>query len=67
ARRLRVLNDRERAVLVAVAGGMSNAEAGRSLGMSVATVKAHVSSILAKLGMGNRVQAAILAHDAGWA
>ncbi|KIH96828.1 LuxR family transcriptional regulator [Streptomonospora alba] len=67
ARRLQVLSDRERDVLVAVAGGMSNAEAGRSLGMREATVKAHVSSILAKLGMGNRVQAAILAHDAGWA
>ncbi|GAA1770480.1 response regulator transcription factor [Streptomonospora arabica] len=67
ARRLQVLSDRERDVLVAVAQGMSNAEAGRSLGMREATVKAHVSSILSKLGMGNRVQAAILAHDAGWA
>ncbi|MUL43414.1 response regulator transcription factor [Streptomonospora sp. PA3] len=67
ARRLEVLSDRERDVLTAVARGMSNAEAGRSLGMREATVKAHVSSILAKLGMGNRVQAAILAHDAGWA
>ncbi|WP_461003723.1 response regulator [Streptomonospora sediminis] len=67
ARRLEVLSDRERDVLVAIARGMSNAEAGRSLGMREATVKAHVSSILAKLKMGNRVQAAILAHDAGWA
>ncbi|MDT0303872.1 response regulator transcription factor [Streptomonospora wellingtoniae] len=67
ARRLQVLSDRERDVLVAVAQGMSNAESGRSLGMREATVKAHVSSILSKLGMGNRVQAAILAHDAGWA
>jgi DNA-binding NarL/FixJ family response regulator len=62
-----VLSERERAVLVAVAQGRSNAEAGRSLGMREATVKAHVSRILAKLGMSNRVQAAILAHDAGWA
>ncbi|MFI6578310.1 response regulator [Nocardiopsis sp. NPDC050513] len=66
-RRLSVLSERERAVLVAVAKGMSNAEAGRALGMREATVKAHVSRILAKLGMSNRVQAAILAHDAGWA
>nr|WP_274613923.1 response regulator transcription factor [Streptomonospora nanhaiensis] len=67
AQRLSVLSERERDVLVAVAKGMSNAEAGRSLGMREATVKAHVSSILAKLGLSNRVQAAILAHDAGWA
>ncbi|RKS07982.1 LuxR family two component transcriptional regulator [Nocardiopsis sp. Huas11] len=65
--RLAVLSERERAVLVAVAQGRSNAEAGRALGMREATVKAHVSRILAKLGMSNRVQAAILAHDAGWA
>ena len=67
ARRLSVLSERERAVLVAVAQGMSNAEAGRDLGMREATVKAHVSRILAKMGMSNRVQAAILAHEAGWA
>ncbi|GAA3721042.1 DNA-binding NarL/FixJ family response regulator [Spinactinospora alkalitolerans] len=66
ARRLEALSDREGAVLVAVARGMSNAEAGRELGMREATVKAHVSRILAKLDMTNRVQAAILAHDAGW-
>ncbi|GAA1500075.1 response regulator transcription factor [Streptomyces synnematoformans] len=66
AHRLEVLSGRERAVLVAVARGMSNAEAGRSLGMREATVKAHVSSIFGKLDVTNRVQAAILAHDAGW-
>ncbi|AYY13556.1 DNA-binding response regulator [Actinobacteria bacterium YIM 96077] len=66
ARRLDVLSERERAVLVAVARGMSNAEAGNALGMREATVKAHVSRILTKLDMANRVQAAILAHDAGW-
>ncbi|MFC4565389.1 response regulator [Nocardiopsis mangrovi] len=66
ARRLDVLSGRERDVLTAVARGMSNAEAGRALGMREATVKAHVSRILAKLGLANRVQAAILAHDAGW-
>ncbi|MFE9244682.1 response regulator [Nocardiopsis sp. NPDC006938] len=66
-RRLSVLSERERQVLVAVAEGKSNAEVGRALDMRETTVKAHVSRILAKLEMSNRVQAAILAHDAGWA
>ncbi|MBQ1083209.1 response regulator transcription factor [Nocardiopsis sp. B62] len=66
-RRLSVLSERERQVLVAVAEGKSNAEVGRALDMRETTVKAHVSRILAKLDMSNRVQAAILAHDAGWA
>jgi DNA-binding NarL/FixJ family response regulator len=64
-RQLDVLTEREREVVVAVAHGLSNAEIGRQLFMSEATVKAHVSRVLAKLGMSNRVQAAILAHDAG--
>jgi DNA-binding NarL/FixJ family response regulator len=62
---LDALTEREREVVVAVAQGLSNAEIGRRLFMSEATVKAHVSRVLAKLGMSNRVQAAILAHDAG--
>jgi DNA-binding NarL/FixJ family response regulator len=66
-RRLEALTGRELEVVVAVAQGLSNAEIGRRLFMSEATVKAHVSSILAKLDMTNRVQAAILAHDAGLA
>ena len=66
-RRLEALTGRELEVVVAVAQGLSNAEIGRRLFMSEATVKAHVSSILAKLGLTNRVQAAILAHDAGLA
>jgi DNA-binding NarL/FixJ family response regulator len=65
AQQLAALTEREREVVVAVAQGLSNAEIGRRLFMSEATVKAHVSSVLAKLGMSNRVQAAILAHDAG--
>jgi DNA-binding NarL/FixJ family response regulator len=64
-KRLEELTDREREVVVAVAQGLSNAEIGRRLFMSEATVKAHVSRILAKLGMANRVQAAMLARDAG--
>jgi DNA-binding NarL/FixJ family response regulator len=51
--------------VVAVAQGLSNAEIGKRLFMSEAMVKAHVSRVLAKLGMSNRVQAAILVHDAG--
>jgi DNA-binding NarL/FixJ family response regulator len=63
--RLEALTEREREVVVAVARGLSNAEIGRRLFMSEATVKAHVSHVLAKLGLRNRVQAAILVHDAG--
>jgi DNA-binding NarL/FixJ family response regulator len=63
--RLSPLTDREREVLVAVGGGLSNAEIGRELFMSEATVKTHVSRLLFKLGCANRVQVAILAHDAG--
>jgi DNA-binding NarL/FixJ family response regulator len=63
--RLEALTPREREVLVAVARGLSNADIGRELFMSEATVKAHVSRLLSKLDAGNRVQVAILAHDAG--
>ncbi|KOG89624.1 LuxR family transcriptional regulator [Streptomyces varsoviensis] len=59
------LNDREREVAVAVGQGKANAEIGAALFMSVATVKTHVSRILAKLDLSNRVQIALLAHDAG--
>jgi DNA-binding NarL/FixJ family response regulator len=63
--RVETLNDREREVAVAVGRGMANADIAAHLFMSVATVKAHVSRILAKLGLGNRVQIALLAYDAG--
>ncbi|MGW6397880.1 response regulator transcription factor [Streptomyces sp. NPDC055134] len=63
--RLAELADREREVAVAVGRGVSNAEIAAELYMSVATVKAHVSRILAKLGLNNRVQIALLTHDAG--
>ncbi len=63
--RLAPLTDREREVLVAVGRGLSNAEIGRELYLSEATVKTHVSRLLLKLGSANRVQIAILAHDAG--
>ncbi|GAA3426863.1 response regulator transcription factor [Streptosporangium nondiastaticum] len=63
--RLAVLNDREREVSVAVGQGRSNAEIGAVLFLSVPTVKTHVSSVLAKLGLNNRVQIALLVHEAG--
>ena len=59
------LTEREREVAVAIGRGKSNAEIGRELYMSIATVKAHVSRLLEKLGFNNRVQIALLAHDAG--
>ena len=58
---------REREVAIAIGQGKSNAEIAAELYMSVATVKAHVSRLLAKLEVGNRVQIALLAHDAGLA
>jgi DNA-binding NarL/FixJ family response regulator len=63
--RLALLNDREREVAVAVGRGASNAEIGAGLYLSVPTIKTHVSSILTKLGLNNRVQIALLVHDAG--
>ncbi len=59
------LTERERHVVRGVAQGLANAEIGRQLFMSEATVKTHVSRLLTKLGLTNRVQVAILAHDAG--
>jgi DNA-binding NarL/FixJ family response regulator len=59
------LTEREREVAVAIGLGKSNAEISRELFMSVATVKAHVSRVLEKLELNNRVQIALLAHDAG--
>jgi DNA-binding NarL/FixJ family response regulator len=59
------LTNREREVAVAVGLGKSNAEISHDLYMSVATVKAHVSRVLEKLQLNNRVQIALLAHDAG--
>ncbi|SDC47912.1 response regulator transcription factor [Streptomyces prasinopilosus] len=63
--RLAALNDREREVAVAVGRGHANAGIAAELYMSVATVKTHVSRVLAKLGLDNRVQIALLVHDAG--
>jgi DNA-binding NarL/FixJ family response regulator len=64
AQQLAALTDREREVATAVGAGASNAEIAASLFMSEATVKAHVSRLLSKLAVNNRVQIAILVHDA---
>ncbi|MFB4422842.1 response regulator [Streptomyces sp. QL37] len=64
-RRLEKLTGRERDVLALLGEGLSNADAGQRIHMSEATVKAYVSRILAKLECENRVQAALLARDAG--
>lgn len=61
---LTTLTERELEVARAVARGGSNADISRELYLSVPTVKAHVSSVLAKLEVSNRVQVALVVHDA---
>ena len=64
-RRLDILSERERDVLILISRGLSNSEAARTLLMSEATIKTYVSRMLTKLGVANRTQAAILGHEAG--
>jgi DNA-binding NarL/FixJ family response regulator len=59
------LTNRERQVLVGLAAGRSNTELAAELHLSEATVKTHVSSVLTKLGLRNRVQAVIAAYESG--
>lgn len=63
--RVERLTDRERAVLVLIAEGLTNADIGTRLHLSAGTVKDHVSAILTKLRVTSRVQAALLAERAG--
>ncbi|MGO1316837.1 MAG: response regulator [Cellulomonadaceae bacterium] len=63
--RLDRLTDREREVAIAVGQGLSNGEIAEGLFMSVATVKSHVGRLFTKLEVDNRVQIAIVVHDAG--
>ncbi|MEV6758239.1 response regulator transcription factor [Streptomyces sp. NPDC051214] len=64
---LQALTEKERQVLTALSGGLSNTDIAAALHMSEATAKTHISRILSKLSLTNRVQAAILAHHAGLA
>ncbi|WP_018155268.1 response regulator [Demetria terragena] len=59
------LTEREREILVGLGRGLSNIDLARDFGVSEATVKSHVSRVLAKLNCRSRVQAALLARDAG--
>lgn len=60
------LSPRERSVLELIAQGMSNASIAKQLTIGEKTVKTHVSSVLAKLGLNDRTQAAVFAWRKGW-
>jgi DNA-binding NarL/FixJ family response regulator len=64
---LATLSSRERDIALAVATGQTNAQIAADLYLSVATVKSHLTRVLVKLGLDNRTQVALLAHDAGLA
>lgn len=59
------LTERERDVLALVGAGLSNAEIAKRLFLVEGTVKSYVSAILTRLGVRNRVQAAIISYEAG--
>ncbi|WP_444546047.1 response regulator [Virgisporangium aurantiacum] len=63
--RIADLTEREQQVLALVGQGLSNAEIARRLFLVEGTVKAYVSTLLTRLGVRNRVQAAIVAYEAG--
>jgi DNA-binding NarL/FixJ family response regulator len=59
------LSEREREILVWMARGLSNRDLATKLFVSETTVKTHVSSVLSKLGLSSRVQAVVVAYEAG--
>ncbi|MFJ1967991.1 response regulator [Streptomyces sp. NPDC087903] len=63
--RLRALSEREYEVLVAIGRGWTNTEIAERLVLTESTVKKHVGRVLAKIGARDRIQAVILAYDAG--
>jgi DNA-binding NarL/FixJ family response regulator len=65
ARRLTTLTTAEVRVLRLLATGLSNSDLARELGVSVRTITTHVHHILDKLGLQNRVEAALYARDHG--
>jgi DNA-binding NarL/FixJ family response regulator len=65
-RRFEDLTDREREIVRHLTRGLSNADIGRTMFLSEATVKTHVTRALAKLGLRSRVQAVVLAYESGF-
>jgi DNA-binding NarL/FixJ family response regulator len=65
ASRVEAMSPREREVLGLLGEGLSNAEIGQRLQLSTATVKVYVSAVLGRLGVANRVQAALVARNLG--
>jgi len=63
--RLRSLTDREREVLLDMAGGLTNGEIAQHLHLSESTIKTHVGRVLAKIGARDRVHAVIIAYEVG--
>jgi len=62
---VQTLTDREREVLLLIAGGRSNQEIGADLGISLDTVKSHVKHVFTKLAVRDRSQAVIAAYESG--